>query len=109
MSVLVEEDGKRERGASGGGVVLVMSSSLPILTVKSVRMHGKRSSAYGAGQSFCRRRTSSTMPVVLGAGWPGVLLHEAVGTVWKATSTAVALQYLVDRSGAGGFRTVYRG
>ncbi len=49
------------------------------------------------------------MPVVLGAGWPGVLLHERWGMVWKATSTAVALQYLVAGRGAGGFRTVYRG
>lgn len=43
---------------------------------------------------------AGTMPVVLGAGWPGVLLHEAVGHGLKATSTAVALQYLVDRSGS---------
>lgn len=42
VSVLVEEDGKRERGASGGGGRLVMSSSLPISTVKSVRMHGQK-------------------------------------------------------------------
>ena len=58
VSVLVEEDGKRERGAVAAAVVLVMSSSLPILTAKSVRMHGQRSSAYGAGQSFCRCCTS---------------------------------------------------
>jgi len=28
------------------------------------------------------------MDVVLGAGWPGVMLHEAVGHGWKATLTA---------------------
>ena len=30
------------------------------------------------------------LPVVLGAGWPGVLLHEAVGHGLKAISTGVA-------------------
>ena len=28
------------------------------------------------------------MDVVLGPGWPGILLHEAVGHGWKAISTA---------------------
>ena len=28
------------------------------------------------------------MPVVLGPGWPGILLHEAIGHGWRATSTA---------------------
>lgn len=42
VSVLVEEDGKREAVPVAAAVVLVMSSSLPISTVKSVRMHGQK-------------------------------------------------------------------
>ncbi len=42
VSVLVEEDGKREAVPVAAAVVLVMSSSLPILTAKSVRMHGQK-------------------------------------------------------------------
>ena len=101
VSVLVEEDGKRERGASGGGGRFGYEFFLADLdgevradawAKEAVRMALVNLSAVAA--------PAGTMPVVLGAGWPGVLLHEAVGMVWKATSTAVALQYLVDRSGS---------
>jgi Predicted Zn-dependent proteases and their inactivated homologs len=101
VSVLVEEDGKRERGASGGGGRFGYEFFLADLdgevradawAKEAVRMALVNLSAVAA--------PAGTMPVVLGAGWPGVLLHEAVVTVWKATSTAVALQYLVDRSGS---------
>ena len=34
---------------------------------------------------------AGTMTVVLGPGWPGVLLHEAVGHGWKVTLTERAL------------------
>jgi len=33
---------------------------------------------------------AGAMTVVLGPGWPGILLHEAIGTGWRATSTARA-------------------
>ncbi len=42
VSVLVEEDGKREAVPVVAAVVLVMSSSLPISTAKSVRMRGQK-------------------------------------------------------------------
>lgn len=42
VSVLIEEDGKREAVPVAAAVVLVMSSSLPISTAKSVRMHGQK-------------------------------------------------------------------
>ncbi len=42
VSVLVEEDGKREAVPVAAAVVLVMNSSLPISTAKSVRMHGQK-------------------------------------------------------------------
>lgn len=80
VSVLVEKDGKRERGSSGGGgrygydyftkeqqgklVALQFADEAVRLAI--VNLHAKAAPA-------------GTMPVVLGAGWPGVLLHEAVG------------------------------
>jgi len=75
-SVIVEQDGRREQGSAGGG--------------------GRVSYEYfrqgGIGLGFAREAVrqalvnleavaapAGTMPVVLGPGWPGVLLHEAIG------------------------------
>jgi TldD protein len=80
VSVLVEEDGKRERGASGGGGRFGYDYFLEMVdgevradafAKEAVRMALVNLSAVAA--------PAGTMPVVLGAGWPGVLLHEAVG------------------------------
>lgn len=80
ISVLVEEDGKRERGASGGGArggydyfwqPVDGDARVDAWAKEAVRMALVNLSAVAA--------PAGTMPVVLGAGWPGVLLHEAVG------------------------------
>jgi TldD protein len=76
VSVIVEQDGRRERGFAGGG--------------------GRRDLGWLASEGRAERfvheavRTglvsleaapapAGPMTVVLGPGWPGVLLHEAVG------------------------------
>lgn len=79
VSVQVEEDGKRERGASGGGrfgyeyflADLDGEVRADAWAKEAVRMALVNLSAVAA--------PAGTLPVVLGAGWPGVLLHEAVG------------------------------
>ncbi|MBP9643609.1 MAG: metalloprotease TldD [Budvicia sp.] len=80
VSVLVEEDGKRERGSSGGGGRVGYDYFLEntdrgiraeVYAQEAVRMALINLSAIAA--------PAGAMPVVLGAGWPGVLLHEAVG------------------------------
>ena len=84
-SVLVEENGKRERASAGGGARTDYSYFFEV-------------ECNGSGQGKARYLTyaeeavrqalvnlvaidapAGTFPVVLGAGWPGVLLHEAVG------------------------------
>lgn len=80
VSVLVEEDGKREHGGSGGGGRFGYEYFLGTedgeiradhFAREAVRMALVNLSAVAA--------PAGAMPVVLGAGWPGVLLHEAVG------------------------------
>ncbi|WP_413507348.1 metalloprotease TldD [Serratia proteamaculans] len=80
VSVLVEQDDKRERGSSGGGGRFGYDYFLEIAdgevradayAKEAVRMALINLSAVAA--------PAGNMPVVLGAGWPGVLLHEAVG------------------------------
>ena len=80
VSVQVEEDGKRERGSSGGGgrfgYQWFMENTDGEIRAEAwareaVRMALVNLSAVAA--------PAGTLPVVLGAGWPGVLLHEAVG------------------------------
>ncbi|YCI28880.1 metalloprotease TldD [Erwinia sp. PK3-005] len=80
ISVLVEEDGKRERGASGGGGrtgydFFLADEAGEVRAERwareAVRMALVNLSAVAA--------PAGSIPVVLGAGWPGVLLHEAVG------------------------------
>jgi TldD protein len=80
VSVQVEEDGKRERGASGGGGrtgydFFLADDEGEVRAERwareAVRMALVNLSAVAA--------PAGSIPVVLGAGWPGVLLHEAVG------------------------------
>ncbi|MBV2130472.1 metalloprotease TldD [Arsukibacterium indicum] len=79
-SVLLEQDGRRERGSAGGGGrtdYLYFSELVndqprwQQYARDAVRMAQINLTAIDA--------PAGTMPVVLGSGWPGVLLHEAVG------------------------------
>jgi len=65
VMVIVEENGKREQGYAGGGARADLNSR------EAVRQAVVMLDAQPA--------PAGTMPVVLGAGWPGILLHEAVG------------------------------
>lgn len=76
ISVVVEQNGKREQGHSGGGGRYDYSYFL------------QENRALGYAKEAVRQALvnldavdapAGVMPVVLGAGWPGVLLHEAVG------------------------------
>ncbi len=75
-SVIVESGGRREQGSAGGGArgplgFLVEEGRALGFAREAVRQALVNLEAVDA--------PAGTMTVVLGPGWPGVLLHEAVG------------------------------
>lgn len=79
-SVLVERNGRRERGGSGGGGRLGYEYFLEEVDSEPRAMgYVKEAVRQALVNLDAIEAPAGTMPVVLGAGWPGVLLHEAVG------------------------------
>lgn len=79
-SVLLHHNGRRERGGSGGGARTDYQYFLEDVN-GSPRWQGYAREAVRMAQVNLTAvdAPAGTMPVVLGSGWPGVLLHEAVG------------------------------
>jgi TldD protein len=76
VSVIVEQDGRREQGSAGGGGRTDYAFFL------------EQERALGYAREAVRQALvnleavdtpAGSMPVVLGPGWPGILLHEAIG------------------------------
>ena len=79
-SVLVEENGKRERASSGGGARTDYSYFFEAENDKARYLAFAEEAVRQALVNLVAiDAPAGTFPVVLGAGWPGVLLHEAVG------------------------------
>ena len=80
ISVLVEEDGKRERGSCGSGGRFGLDWFFEVVNgdIRAVNF-AKESVRQALVNLSAVAAPAGLMPVVLGAGWPGVLLHEAVG------------------------------
>ena len=76
VSVIMEHEGRREQGYAGGGgrgnFSLVTADERPLeIAREAVRQAAVNMEAVPA--------PAGNMPVVLGSGWPGILLHEAIG------------------------------
>jgi TldD protein len=76
VNVIAEQNGRREQGSDGGGgrfsyLELLEGDSWRHMADEAVRQALVNLEAVAA--------PAGTMTVVLGPGWPGVLLHEAVG------------------------------
>ena len=80
ISVLVEENGKRERGSCGSGGRFGLDWFFEVIDgdIRVVRF-AKEAVRQALVNLNAVATPAGLMPVVLGAGWPGVLLHEAVG------------------------------
>jgi len=76
VSVILEQDGRREQGYAGGGA----RTSLNYFLDGDLPMDFAREAVRQAiVQLEAQAAPAGTMPIVLGPGWPGILLHEAVG------------------------------
>ena len=75
LNVIVEENGRREQGMAGGGARVDYGYFSDAL------LHDYAAKAVDQAllNLNARDAPAGTMTVVLGPGWPGVLLHEAIG------------------------------
>jgi len=75
LQVIVEADGRREQGSSGGGGRF----DYAYFTEEVLEDYARKAVDQALVNLEARPAPAGTMTVVLGPGWPGVLLHEAVG------------------------------
>ena len=76
VSVITQQGDRREQGYAGCGgrgdlSLLTATDTVTNLAAEAVRQASVNMDAIPA--------PAGVMPVVLGAGWPGILLHEAIG------------------------------
>ncbi|MFZ1468852.1 MAG: metalloprotease TldD [Paracoccaceae bacterium] len=76
VSVILDQDGRRESGGTGGGgryglLGLIDPATWKPMVDEAIRIARVNLSAVAA--------PAGMMDVVLGPGWPGILLHEAIG------------------------------
>jgi TldD protein len=76
ISVIVEENGRRESGGMGGGGRYGLARLMERAHWKALADEALRIAVVNLGAVAA---PAGTMDVVLGSGWPGILLHEAVG------------------------------
>lgn len=76
VQVIAEQNGRREQGSSGGGARRAMDF---FLDQDRCFMYAEQAVRQALINLEAVDAPAGMMPVVLGPGWPGVLLHEAVG------------------------------
>lgn len=79
VSVIVERNGRRERGFGGGGGRHDFSWILSGDADEEARKYAREAVRQALVNLDAVDAPAGSMPVVLAPGWAGVLLHEAVG------------------------------
>lgn len=75
VTVIVEQNGRREMGSSGGGG----RYNYAYFNDQLIEQYVDEAIATALVNLDARSAPAGPMTVVLGPGWPGVLLHEAIG------------------------------
>jgi TldD protein len=76
VTVIVESNGRRETASHGGGGRV---SYQQFLQNQSAREYAQAAVRQALVNLEADEAPAGTMKVVLGPGWPGILLHEAIG------------------------------
>jgi len=75
INVIVEEKGRRERGSSGGGGRI----GYEVFDQEMLKNYAEEAVDQALINLEAVDTPAGEMTVVLGSGWPGVLVHEAIG------------------------------
>lgn len=76
VTVIVEENGQREQGSMGGGARQDYSF---FVDQELALEYGREAVRQALVKLEATEAPAGNMTVVLGPGWPGILLHEAIG------------------------------
>jgi TldD protein len=76
VSVILHSNGRREQGYAGGGARAGLDY---FLQGERAMDYAREAVRLALVQLEAQPAPAGAMPVVLGPGWPGILLHEAVG------------------------------
>ena len=75
LQVIAEANGRREQGSAGGGGRF----DYAYFSDEMITQYAQQAVHQALTNLDARPAPAGTMTVVLGAGWPGILLHEAIG------------------------------
>ncbi len=75
LTVIVEQNGRREQGYAGGGG----RTDYGMFNDELLQRYAREAVHQAVTNLDARPAPAGQMPVVLGPGWPGILLHEAIG------------------------------
>lgn len=75
LQVIVESNGRREQGSAGGGG----RCGYDYFSDEVLQRYAQEAVHQATVALDARPAPAGSMTVVLGSGWPGILLHEAVG------------------------------
>ncbi|MBU2982951.1 metalloprotease TldD [Lentibacter algarum] len=76
VGVIVEQNGRRESGSAGGGGRIGLEG---LLEAKDWQVKAREALRIALVNLEAEAAPAGQVDVVLGPGWPGILLHEAIG------------------------------
>ena len=96
VTCIAEEDGDRQVGSFGGGGRVEFGF---FIDAKDYERYAREAVRQAILNLSALDAPAGTMDVVLGPGWPGILLHEAIGHGLEVTSTGSRLPLSGGRIG----------